>query len=108
MDLENVPDDISNINRTNAAPGVVKSPDMLGPFLPRNSLKRKRGENQEEIDEVSLFRRVRIYSIVHDLVLPNPLRSDLNYRCKLYEVRNNDWFDHGTGFVDIKPELKVE
>ena len=107
MDLENVPNNISNINRTNAAPGSVKSPDMLGPFLPRNSLKRKRGENQEEIDEVSLFRRVRIYNIVHDLV-PNPLRSDLNYRCKLYELRNDDWSDLGTGFVDIRPELKVE
>lgn len=81
---------------------------MFGPFLPRNSLKRKRGENQEEIDEVSLFRRIRIYNIVHRLVLPNPPRSDLNYRTKVFELRNNDWFERGTGFVDIRPELKVE
>ena len=81
---------------------------MFGPTLPRNSLKRKRGENQEEIDEVSLFRRVRIYNIVHGLVLPDPPRSDLSYRVKVYELRNNDWHDRGTGFVDIRPELKVE
>ena len=114
LDLGNVPDNISNINRTDAAPGSVKSPDMFGPLLrpPRNSLKRKRGENQEEIDEVSLFRRVRIYNIVHGLVLPSALRFDLNYRAKLYELRNtngnSDWHDRGTGFVDIRPELMIE
>jgi hypothetical protein len=112
LDLGNVPDNISNINRTDAAPGSVKSPDMFGPLLRRNSLKRKRGENQGEMDEVSLFRRVRIYNIVHGLVLPNPPRSDLLYRAKLYELRNtngnSDWHDRGTGFVDIRPELKVE
>jgi hypothetical protein len=105
LDLGNVPDNISNINRTDAAPGSVTSLDMFGPILPRNSLKCKRGENQEEIDEVSLFRRVRIYNIVHGLVLPNPPRSDLNYRVRLYEP---NWYDRGTGFVDIRPELKVE
>jgi hypothetical protein len=108
LDLGNVPDNISNINRTDAAPGSVKSPDMFGPILPRNSLKCKRGENQEEIDEVSLFRRVRIYNIVHGLVLPDPPRSDLGYLARVYELRNSDWYDHGTGFVDIRPELKVE
>jgi hypothetical protein len=54
LDLGNVPDKISNINRTDAAPSLVKSPDMFGHLLPK-SLKRKRGENQEEIDEVFLF-----------------------------------------------------
>jgi len=87
---------------------------MFGPLLrpPRNSLKRKRGENQEEIDEVSLFRRVRIYNIVHSLVLPNPPRSELNYQVQVHEQKlnngNSDWHDRGTGFVDIRPELMIE
>ncbi len=108
LDLGNVPDNINNIDHTDAARGSVKSLEMVGPVLPRNSLKRKRGETQEEVDEVSLFRRVRIYNIVHSLVLPNPPRSDLNYRCKVYELRKNDWEDRGTGFVNIRLELKVE
>jgi len=110
LDLGNVPEKISNINRTDAAPGSVKSPDMFGPLLrpPRNSLKRKRGENQEEIDEVSLFRRVRIYNIVHSLVLPNPPRSELNYQVQVHEQKLNNLFVLGWGFVDIRPELKVE
>jgi hypothetical protein len=108
LDLGNVPDNISNINRTDAAPGSVTSPDMFGPILPRNSLKPKRGENQEEIDEVSLFRRVRIYNIVHGLVLPDPPRSHLGYRAKVNELRNSNWYNRGTGFVDIRPDLKVE
>jgi hypothetical protein len=113
LDLGNVPDSISNVNRLNAALRSVKSPVMydpiqLDPILPTNSLKRKRGENQEEIDEVSLFRRVRIYNIVHSLVLPNPPRSELNYRVQVHEQKLNILFVLGWGFVDIRPELKVE
>jgi hypothetical protein len=113
LDLGNVPDSISNVNRLNAALRSVKSPVMydpiqLDPILPTNSLKRKRGENQEEIDEVSLFRRVRIYNIVHSLVLPNPPRSELNYRVQVNEQKLNGLFALGSGFVDIRPELKVE
>lgn len=108
LDLRNVPDQISNINRTDATRGLVKSPYIFGPFLPRNSLERKRGENQEEIDEVALFRRVRIYNIAHGLDSPNPLRLDLDYRVKVYEPMGNDWINRGTGVVDIRPVLKVE
>jgi hypothetical protein len=113
LDLGNVPDSISNVNRLNAALRSVKSPVMydpiqLDPILPTNSLKRKRGENQEEIDEVSLFRRVRIYNIVHGLVLPNPPRSELNYRVQVNEQKLNGLFALGSGIVDIRPKLKVE
>lgn len=80
---------------------------MLGPSLPMDSLKRKRGGNQEEIDQVSLFRRVRIYNSIHRSTPPNILRSDLDYRTKVYEFRNNDWSDQGTGHVNIRLEPKV-
>jgi hypothetical protein len=58
---------------------------MFGPkaFPPNNLLKRKRGENQEEIDEVSLFRRVRIYNVIEGLALPNPQRSEVGYPVKV-------------------------
>jgi hypothetical protein len=78
LDLGNVPDNISNTNHTDTTPGPVKSPDVFGPFPPRNSLKRKRGEDQEEIDEVSLYRRVRIQHIIGGLVLPSLPHLDIN------------------------------
>jgi hypothetical protein len=106
LDLEDVPDNTSNVNLTNKAPSYVKFRDMLGTSLPMDYLKRKRGGNQEEIDEVSLFRRVRIYNNIHPST-SYKLRSDLNYRAKVFELRNTSWFDHGTGFVDIMVEYKV-
>lgn len=106
LDLENVPDDISNINPKSRDLRSVKHPDMFGPSPTRNSLKRKRGGNQEEINEVSLFRRVRIYNI-EGLILPNPLPSDLGYRAKVCEIRNDAWTDRGSGFVGFRQELKV-
>lgn len=106
--MENVLGNISKINLTNGALSLVKPPIMFGPSLPRDSLKRKNGGNQEEIDEVSLFRRVRIYNNTRSLTLPNPRRSDLNYRTKVWKQKNNDdWYDRGTGYVDIRLELKV-
>jgi hypothetical protein len=107
LDLKDVSDNISNINLTNNEPSLAKSPHMLGPSLPMDSLKRKRGGNQDEIDQVSLFRRVRIYNKIHSLTSPNILRSGLDYRTKVYELRNNDWFDLGTGLANIRLEPKV-
>lgn len=98
---------LKTTNLTDAAPSLVKVTDMFGPSRPRTSLKRKRGEDQDEADEVSLFRRVRIYNTFRDLVLPAPPRSDLNYRVRVYELRINNWFDLGTGYVDIRPEFQV-
>lgn len=107
LDLKDVSDNISNINLTNNEPSLAKSHHMLGPSLPMDSLKRKRGGNQDEIDQVSLFRRVRIYNKIHSLTSLNILRSGLDYRTKVYELRNNDWFDLGTGLANIRLELKV-
>jgi hypothetical protein len=105
LDLENIEDIPRNINLADAASNSVKPLDMFGPPRPRTSLKRKRGEDQDEADEISLFRRVRIYNISHPVVLPAPLRSTLKYQVQLYELRNNDWVNCGPGgpaFVSIR------
>jgi hypothetical protein len=101
LDLEDIQDIPRNTNLTDAVSSSIKASDMFGPPRPRTSLKRKRGEDQDEADEISLFRRVRIYNIFHRLVIPDPLSSTLIYRVKVYELRNNGWFDHGTGLLDI-------
>lgn len=101
--------DTSNVDFdfTNGAPKLVKPPDMFAPSLPGDSLKRKRRRNQEEIDEVSLFRRVHIYNNIHSLDSLNPLYSYLDYHATVYEFRDNNWHDCGTGFVDTSLECKV-
>ena len=107
LDLGDGSDNISRIDRTNLASGAVPSFDEFGPALPESSRKRKRSESQEESDEVSLFRRVRIHNIVDILDLPNKLQSDVNYRAKMYHLRSSEPFALRTGFVDIRLELKV-
>jgi hypothetical protein len=110
----NLEDDqyIPRIAITDAAPSSVKLSDMFGPPRPSASLRRKGGEDHDEADDVSLFRRVRIYNIFHDLVLPDLPCLNLIYRVKVYELRNNDWFDNGTGFAkighaEIRPGFRV-
>jgi len=105
----NLEDDqyISRIAITDAAPISVKPSDMFGPSWPSTSLRRRRGEDHDDADEVSLFRRVRIYNIFHDLVLPDLPCLDLIYRVNAYVLKNNDWFDNGTGFAEIRPGFRV-
>lgn len=108
LDLEDIPGNISDINPTNVAPSLVESPDILVPSLPRDFLKRKRGGNQEEIDEVSLFRRVRIYNDIHNLALPNPPRSDLDYRIRVQNFYTNSELNgHNSGSLYYQSEMGV-
>ena len=108
LDLGDGPDNISKIARVSVASAAVPSFDKFGPAVPESSRKRKRSESREETDEVSLFRRVRIHNIVEIVNLPSPPQLGVNYRAKLYELRSNDWYDHGTGIVEIRLELKVK
>ncbi|KAF2432595.1 hypothetical protein EJ08DRAFT_585341 [Tothia fuscella] len=88
--------------------------DMKAPTAPihgpaRPSQKRKR-EEDDVFTNLRKFRRIR-------LVPPRPLNEPFvaemsnhareGHRCKLYELRQNDWFDLGTGFITTMPHSEV-
>ncbi|KFY19074.1 hypothetical protein V491_04603 [Pseudogymnoascus sp. VKM F-3775] len=96
LDFEKVRDYVSNINLTNGTSGLVKSTNMFGPslYLPEGSPERNRDGNHKGIDEVSLFRRVRIYNDMRILLLLDSGRPDFNYEAKIFDIINNNWHDH--------------
>lgn len=109
LDFEKVRDYVSNINLTNRTSGLVKPTNMFGSslYLPEGSPERNRGGNHKEIDDISLFRRVRIYNDMRILLLLDSGRPGFNYEAKIFDIINNNWYDRGVGFVDIRVKFKV-
>lgn len=102
--MDNDPDQTQLTAPTQAVSSSEHMPGMLGPLATNRPFKRKRRDSN---DEMLLFRRVRIYSVPVNLILPAPLSSILQYRLKVYELRLNDWHDRGTGMLSIRTTPQV-
>jgi hypothetical protein len=108
LDLSNDDDHSSTaVNPPYSPSSETSSLAVFGP-LRWNSLKRERDNDHGETDGVSLFRRVRIYNITRDLILPD-LPGRL-WRATLYELGHysvNDMAHQGRGFIGIRVAYQV-
>jgi hypothetical protein len=96
MDIDH--DTTESVSPRENSPFRNTPPSMFDPVRLRGPLKRKRMNSD---DEVSLFRRVRICDI-SDVQSAQILSISPRFpRVKVYECRNGDWFDRGTGFVSM-------
>ncbi|KAF4631435.1 hypothetical protein G7Y89_g6695 [Cudoniella acicularis] len=91
--------DLKNVSLSKSPSGSVKP--FLGPQPPlRTSRKRKRGNDPDDVDELSLFRRIRIYTKAENLIDDGFALAD-NMRVEVYELRNSGWFTAAVGFISI-------
>ena len=73
-----------SVLKPSSGKSIIRDNDLYHPPLPPSALNsRKRKDVMEDEDEMRRFRRVRII----DTARQSP------WRLKVYELRNNDWFD---------------